>query len=404
MITKIPMPSGGTNTDRLRVIAWKKQVGDQVSRGDVLLEVETDKAVLEVESFARGTLLKQAVPEGEFAAVGEVIAFVGNPQDANDLETSAAKESPVHELDDSRPTDGSTMSAAPGGPERLVEPSSTPGVRATPAAKKSIRELGVSIAAVYASTGKETLHADDVARFVAARRQLASAESKTFDLQPLTMMRRNIAERMQIGASVPTFAVEVEVDMSSCTRLRSEMNARRNGDKLAYHDVISKCAAIASRSYPLVNASFTEEGIRIFRSVNVGIAVSLDEGLVVPVVTDVGRKDLITVATENAENIRRVRSGKFDPDLLALGTLTISNLGSYAITRFRAILNPPQSCILAIGSIQSRPVWREGGWREFPVMSITGTFDHRVMDGAYGARFLQELKNLLEHPQSLFNY
>ncbi len=398
------MPSGGTNTDRLRVIAWKKQVGDPVGRGDVLLEVETDKAVLEVESFAKGTLLKQAVPEGEFAAVGEVIAFIGNPQDAKDLETSAAKESPAHEADDSRPMPSSTMSAAPKVPERLVEPSSTPGVRATPAAKKSIRELGVSIADVYASTGKQCLRADDVARFAAARKHVDSTELKTFDLQPLTIMRRNIAERVQIGASVPTFAAEIEVDMSSCTRLRSEMNARTNGHKLAYHDLISKCAAIASQSYPFVNASFTEAGIRIFRSVNVGVAVSLDEGLMVPVVMDVVRKDLMTVATENAENIRRVRSGKFDPELLANGTLTISNLGSYPIARFRAILNPPQSCILAIGSIQSRPVWREGGWREIPMMSITGTFDHRVVDGAYGAKFLQELKNLLEYPHSLFNY
>jgi pyruvate dehydrogenase E2 component (dihydrolipoamide acetyltransferase) len=215
-------------------------------------------------------------------------------------------------------------------------------------------------------------------------------------------MRRIIAERMHAGSSVPTFAAEIEVDMSACMRLRSDLNQHAKEGKFAYHDIIAKCAAIAVGDHPLINASFTPEGIRVRREVNIGIAVSLDHGLVVPVVRGVRGKDIKAIARENANNIAQVRTGKFDPILLENGTLTISNLGKYPISRFTAILNPPQSCILAIGAIQSRVIWVDGAPREQPTATITGTFDHRVIDGSYGAEFLTDLKQLLEHPHLLF--
>ena len=151
-----------------------------------------------------------------------------------------------------------------------------------------------------------------------------------------------------------------------------------------------------------MNASFTDKGIRVFRSVNIGLAVSLEQGLAVPVVCDVRGKDIAALAEANAANIAQVRTGKFDPKILENGTLTISNIGKYPITRFTAILNPPQSCILAVSAIQSRGVWVNGQLREQPTAAITGTFDHRVIDGRYGAEFLTGLKELLEHPASNF--
>jgi pyruvate dehydrogenase E2 component (dihydrolipoamide acetyltransferase) len=397
------MPSGGTNTDRLRVVSWKKQVGDPVSRGDVLLEVETDKAMLEVESFARGTLLKQAVPEGDYATVGEVIAYIGSAQDAKELESTLVEQAPAGAGKDSQRMDANATRLATNDVTAPVTRSSG-AVRATPAAKRAARELGVTLAEVYTSTQKEILRVEDVKGFAATRERGVEAQWMRYDLQPLTGMRRNIAERMQIGALIPTFSAEIEVDMGNCVRLRSEIKARSDGVNVAYHDIIAKCAAVACQGFPLVNASFSEQGIRVFRSVNVGIAVSLDHGLVVPVITDVGRKDLLTVARESAEYIRLVRTGKFGPKLLENGTFTISNLGGYPISRFSAILNPPQSCILAVGAIQTRPVWQEDKWRECLMVSVTATFDHRVVDGAYGAQFLSALKSTLERPKPIFDF
>lgn len=407
MLTKIPMPSGGTNTDQLLVISWKKQVGDPVKRGDILLEVETDKAVLEVESFAAGVLLKRAVEEGEYCTAGEVIAYVGKPEDDAELDRPVAKIEPeASEIDDFAPivTPKSTK-PAPSTPAGRATPAplSAGGVKATPAAKKAARDLGLDLQDVRKRAGKEVLHRDDVSQVARQQGPAAdSSDSMAYELRPLTTMRRIIAERMQLGASVPAFTAEIEVDMSGAMQLRSDLNAHLRDVRVGYHDILAKCVAIAAADYPLVNASFTEDGIRIYARVNIGLAVSLDQGLAVPVVTNVREKDIAAIARENTANIAQVRSVKFDPKVLENGTFTISNLGVYPISRFTAILNPPQSAILAVGAIQSRPVWVEGRWAERPTVSLTGTFDHRVVDGAYGAQFLTRLKELLEHPHLIF--
>lgn len=421
MLTKITMPSGGTNTDQLRVVSWKKQEGDAVKRGDILLEVETDKAVLEVESFAQGTLLKRLVEEGSYGTVGEVIAYIGKPEDLKALEAEPAPSTPTagnrSEPASSTPTASDRSEPAPIVPATVpsgVE--TTPTVRAdssnlkakaTPAAKKEVRDRGLDLAEVHRSVGKEILRRNDVVQFVSASAGPSKAthaigditgDGTGFTLVPLTPMRRIIAERMATGSSVPTFTAEIEVDMTSCVRLRSELNQHFKDSRFGYHDIIAKCAAIAAMDYPFVNASFTDQGIRVFQSVNIGIAVALEQGLVVPVVRDVRRKNLASLAEANAANIAQVRTGKFDPKLLENGTFTISNLGKSPITRFTAILNPPQSCILAVGSIHSRAVWVDGQFRQQPTAAVTGTFDHRVIDGKYGADFLTRLKELLEHP------
>ena len=281
-------------------------------------------------------------------------------------------------------------------------------MKATPAAKKEVRDRGLDLAEVHRSVGKDILRRSDVAQFASVStgssppQATVLGDATDFTLVPLTPMRRIIAERMRAGSSVPTFTAEIEVDMTGCIQLRSELNEHSKGSRFGYHDIIAKCAAIAVENYPLVNASFTDQGIRVFQSVNIGIAVSLEQGLVVPVVCDVRRMDIASLAKANAANIAQVRTGKFDPKLLQNGTLTISNLGMYPITRFTAILNPPQSCILAVSSTQSRGVWADGQLREQPTAAITGTFDHRVVDGKYGAEFLTHLKELLEQPISLF--
>jgi pyruvate dehydrogenase E2 component (dihydrolipoamide acetyltransferase) len=411
MLSKITMPSGGTNTDQLLVVSWKKKAGDAVKRGDILLEVETDKALLEVESFAQGTLLKRLVEEGSYGTVGDVIAYIGNPEDLIALETESTPSKPTaDDLDVITPTEPTTL------PTPVSEPETTPSaqadssnrtVKATPAAKKEARDRGLDLAEVHRSVGKEILRRSDVVQFsgVSAgspNSSRATGDVTGFTLVPLTTMRRIIAERMEAGSSVPTFTAEIEVDMTGLIRLRSDLSEHFKGIKFGYNDIIAKCVAIAAGDYPLVNASFTDKGIRIFRSVNIGLAVSLEQGLAVPVVCDVRGKDIAALAEANAANIAQVRTGKFDPKILENGTLTISNIGKYPITRFTAILNPPQSCILAVSAIQSRGVWVNGRLREQPTAAITGTFDHRVIDGRYGAEFLTGLKELLEHPALIF--
>jgi pyruvate dehydrogenase E2 component (dihydrolipoamide acetyltransferase) len=413
MLTKVTMPSAGTNTDQLLVVAWLKNVGDVVKRGDILMEVETDKAVLEVESFAQGTLLAKKIEEGSYGTVGDVIAYIGNPGDMKELDSAPQQtESAAAEVDDFTPI--VSPSAAQKDSHPLVHTGSKlpvkGGVKATPAAKRSAKDLGMNLDDVHQRVGKEILRRADVIQLAGEPGRPSTALSTpaaavgnvmACDLIPLSPMRRIIAERMQVASTIPAFTAEVEVDMSACIRLRSDFNQFAEGTKLSYHDIVAKAVAIAASDYPLVNASFTDTGIKVFRAVNIGLAVSLEQGLVVPVVCDVRAKNIAALARENASNIAQVRTGKFDPRLLENGTFTISNLGKYPISRFTAILNPPQSSILAVGSIQNRPVWSTGQWREQATASLTGTFDHRVVDGSYGAEFLTRLKELLEHPHIL---
>jgi pyruvate dehydrogenase E2 component (dihydrolipoyllysine-residue acetyltransferase) len=411
MLSKITMPSGGTNTDQLLVVSWKKKAGDAVKRGDILLEVETDKALLEVESFAQGTLLKRLVEEGSYGTVGDVIAYIGNPEDLTALETGSAPSKPAAaDLEVITPAEPTTLATVVSESETAPPAqadSSNRTVKATPAAKKEARDRGLDLAEVHRSVGKEILRRSDVVQFSGVSAgspdsSRATGDVTGFTLVPLTTMRRIIAERMEAGSSVPTFTAEIEVDMTGLIRLRSDLSEHFKGIKFGYNDIIAKCVAIAAGDYPLVNASFTDQGIRVFRSVNIGLAVSLEQGLAVPVVCDVRGKDIASLAEANAANIAQVRTGKFDPKILENGTLTISNIGKYPITRFTAILNPPQSCILAVSAIQSRGVWVNGQLREQPTAAINGTFDHRVIDGRYGAEFLTGLKELLEHPALIF--
>ncbi|HEV2487357.1 MAG TPA: dihydrolipoamide acetyltransferase family protein [Terracidiphilus sp.] len=401
MLTTINMPDGGQNTDQLLVVSWKKQLGDSIKRGDILLEVETDKAVLEIESFAEGILLAQAVPEGTYGTAGEPIAFIGNPEDTKELPDIPSQKtvSPVgihtNEVVNFTPAQASAAHAEP-----KLDIEANGGIRTlkvSPAAKKRARDLGLDIAEVARRSETLIVHAADIDR--ADHPTLEN--SQPYELIPLTATRRTIAERMTQAAMVPAFTAEVEINMTGCIRLRDRLNAPGSSARVSYHDIVGKCLARAVQEHPLVNASFADDGIRVFRQVNLGLAVSVDRGLIVPVVLDVGSKRLAQLASENTENIVKVRSGKFDPRLTECGTITLSNLGMFPVSRFTAILNPPQSCIVALGSIQSRAVWVDGKCQECPVTILTATFDHRVVDGAYGAAFLARVKQIMENLESI---
>src|ERR1700722_1809602 len=249
MLSKITMPSGGTNTDQLLVVSWKKKAGDAVKRGDILLEVETDKALLEVESFAQGTLLKRLVEEGSYGTVGDVIAYIGDPEDLKALEPEPAPKKPTaSDLDVVTPTGPTTLATPASEPETTPSAqadSSNRTIKATPAAKKEARDRGLDLAEIHRSVGKEILRRTDVAQFSGVSAgspdsTRANGDVRGFTLVPLTTMRRIIAERMVAGSSIPTFTAEIEVDMTGCSRLRSDLSQHFKDIKFGYNDIIAK--------------------------------------------------------------------------------------------------------------------------------------------------------------------
>jgi pyruvate dehydrogenase E2 component (dihydrolipoamide acetyltransferase) len=400
MLHKITMPDAGQTTDQLVVARWLKQVGDAVARGDALLEVETDKATVSVESFAQGKLLKRLAQEGETATAGAVIAWVGEEADLA--------------LADGKPDAApppAVPAAAASAPAAAPRPAGPPGrVRASPAARKAARELGLDLSEIARATGKPVVKRGDVLAYRAPAPAAAlpppvfdrSPDPASFELVRVSRTRQTIASRMvQSVTTIPAFTLEVEVDMTRCAALRKELNARGGDLRIGYHDLLAKCVAVAARKHPLVNASWREDGIRVYRAVNVGLAVAREEGLVVPVVKDVAGKSLGAVARENAENIAAVRGGTIRPEVLEGGTITLSNLGMFPVRRFTAIINPPQSCIVALGAIADRPAWSGGAWEARPTLCVTASFDHRVLDGAQGAAFLKDLQELIESPAML---
>lgn len=401
MLNKITMPSAGQTTDTLTIVRWVKSVGEPVKRGDILLEVETDKANLEVESFAKGTLLKILFSEGDAVKAGEVIALVGAEGDLVAAAAEPATSAPAPDADDD--DYAPILPAAAAGGNSRQEPAVSPKpcptgpvlYQASPAAKKVARDRNVSLECVAAATGKSLVKKADVLAF-----EDGTAGSSDYDLVPLTAMRRTIAARMLASTStIPTYTVEIEADMTALVAMRSEY--KRAGEKVAFHDLLTKCVASAIDKHPYINGSYSDEGLRIHKRINVGIAVAMDNGLIVPVVRDVRHKRIAGIARDSAALVEKARSGKLTQQEIQGGTITISNLGVYPVSRFTAIINPPESCILAVGGTINRPCLVDGQLQERPVATITATFDHRIIDGAYGAAFLADCKRYIENPLAM---
>lgn len=399
MLKKIVMPSAGQTTNELTIAAWKKSVGDTVARGDVLAEIETDKAILSIESFAKGTLLKILVEEGASALVGDVIAYVGEAGDLNaDVDPSPSPATNTIDDDDYAPISKHPTPAAQTPPVPTIE--APQGWKASPAAKKAARDRNLSLDEVANVTGKEQIKLADVLNYAPAIPKTVSASQPAItgdELIPLTSMRKTIAHRMlESTTTVPTFTLEVEVDMRGIQALRETLKAQ--GKKFAFHDLFAKAAAATISGHKLINASWSDQGILCHGAVHVGIAVSIEGGLVVPVVKDVQAKGLGQLCADSATLIAKAREGRLLPEEMSGGTITVSNLGMYPLSRFTAILNPPESCILAFAGTKNTLVLENGVPVEVPTVAVSATFDHRVVDGAYGASFLADYKACLENP------
>jgi len=432
-ITKVVMPKLSEAMESGKIIKWLKKEGDRVQGGDILAEVETDKADVEMEAFGAGVLRKILAQAGEKAPVGTLIGVIAEPSD--DISALLAGAPPAAEAagvgaassarKDTRPEAAPTAAAtppAPAPPRPAVVPApaavtaaggiampASPGrVKASPLAKKIAAQSGVDLRLLEGTGPGGRIIRRDVeqasARGVSARPAAAvpTLAGPEYEDRPLSPIRATIAKRMPLSkAPVPHFYVTSEVAMDRAWELREELNAIEDQPKVSVNDFVVRASALTLMKHPEINASFQGDSIRVWRRAHIGIAVALEDGLITPVLRDCQAKSLVQIAEEARGLAERTRARKLRATELSGATFSISNLGMFDVAEFSAIINPPEGAILAVGSVRRVPVVEDAGLGVGRRMMLTLACDHRVMDGAMGARFLQDLKRLLEEPLRL---
>jgi pyruvate dehydrogenase E2 component (dihydrolipoamide acetyltransferase) len=417
---EVPMPKLSMTMEEGELITWVKQEGDQVRAGDVIAEVNSDKVEMEVESPADGTLVRHAAAEGDVVPVGAPIATLAT--EAEDLLGGLLGPAEGTAGGDGNGAGSAAAPAEEAAPAAAPEPEPAPtgdGPRpVVPAARRRATELGVDLATISGTGPDGLIRVADVEAAVrpAAPTPAPAAAGTTTpapaapapaaaDVEevPLSAMRRVVARRLvESMQSAPHFYLTVTVDAEPLFAFRAELNrqlAPRDEDlKVSVNDLIVKACAVLLRANPDLNVSFGGDKLLRHKRVNVGIAVAVDGGLVVPVVRNADQKALTQVAREAGELIGRARAGKLAGDDVGGGTFTVSNLGMFGIEQFTAVINPPEAAILAVGAALAEPVATDQGVEVRRRMRLTLSIDHRALDGATGAGFLQQLKTTLEHP------
>ena len=417
MPSQVIMPKLSDAMEEGRLLQWLKKEGDRVQGGDVLASIETDKAEIELESFGAGVLRKILVAEGETVPVGRVIAIVAEPdEDISSLVGAAAAAAPAKaEVKASVPPapTPATLPAPPKveakAPPAPAAPAAESGwIPASPIARRMARDAGVDLAKIAGSGPGGRILERDIEAFLGAKaQQMGGAEvpvgEREFEDKDLSTIRKTIAARMtQSKAPIPHFTVTVEADMGEAQHLRGSLNAvDPSAEKLSINHILIKAVALALKRNPVVNAAYADGKIRLFKKVHIGVAVALEDGLIVPVIRDCDRRSLGEIAREAKSLIERARGKKLRPEEYSGGTFAISNLGMYDVVEFTAVIDPAHGAILAVGAIEEKPVVVNGQIVIRQRMRLTGSFDHRIIDGAMGAKFLQEVKKILENPVQL---
>jgi len=425
--TVITMPLLSDTMTEGVIAEWHFKVGDTIKSDDVIADVETDKATMEVTAYADGTLLYIGVEKGQAAKVNDIIAIVGKegtditPLLKNPAAASGKTEKPTEKGTD-EPASASAESKAPQATEREEEPqvasSDDSRVKASPLARKIAKDKGISLNEVKGTGDGGRIIKKDVELYspaakteaapAAATKTEAPAAATTISIpqyvgeeryteKPVTQMRKTISRRLSETFVIPHFYLTMKIDMDSAIQARAKINEVAPV-KVSFNDLVIKAAAVALKQHPAVNASWQGDKIRYNEHVNVGVAVAVDEGLLVPVVRFADGKSLSHISAEVKEFAQRAKAKKLQPADWEGSTFTVSNLGMFGIDEFTAIINAPDSCILAIGGIDQVPVVKNGQIVPGNIMKVTLTCDHRVVDGATGAAFLQTLKSLLEEP------
>ncbi|HRO75693.1 MAG TPA: pyruvate dehydrogenase complex dihydrolipoamide acetyltransferase [Crocinitomicaceae bacterium] len=397
------------------VAEWHKKVGEKVSSGELIAEIETDKATMEFESFYDGTLLYIGVEKGKGAPVNAILAIIGQEgEDISALIQGGAKaETPKSEAPKAEPVQAETPKVETPKTVEVQKPTPTPiavpsnsgdRVFASPLAKKLAEEKGIDINAVRGTGDNGRIVVRDVEHYVpyvpASVSPIISAPAgvESYEDTAVSQMRKTIARRLgESKFSAPHFYLTINVDMDNAMAARKAINA--SGDvKISFNDMVIKASAMALTKHPIINSSWLGDVIRKNHHVNIGVAVAVDEGLLVPVVRFANTKGMAQIGEEVRSYAKKAKDKKLQPSDWEGSTFTISNLGMFGIDNFTAIINPPDSCILAVGGIQNIPVVKNGQVVAGNVMTLTMSCDHRVVDGASGAAFLQTLKDYLENP------
>ena len=418
MATTIVMPQMGYDMREGTVVRWRKQEGEDVSRGEVIAEIETDKATVEMEAYSTGVLGRIVVEEGRTVPVGELIAVITDPGEsipsveeltgrsdsAGDAPQGEAAQPPTP---DATPAPPSLTRDAPG-----VATSAPPdgGVRATPIARRLAREKGLDLARISGTGPGGRITEADVLGY--------EEQTKTAPPPPpssptpaaasggrveLSRMRRAIARvTTQSKQEAPHFYITSEIDMSEAMAFRRQLNdALDDGTRVSVNDLVIKAAAKTLEKFPSFNASFQEDSIEFHPEINIGFAVAMEEGLIVPAINHCQNKSLAEVAKASSDLIERAQGGTLRVEEYTGSTFSISNMGMFDVDSFAAIILPPNAAVLAVATVKEQPVVRDGQVAIAQVMKATISVDHRVADGAEGAQFLMELKRYLEHPVSL---
>jgi pyruvate dehydrogenase E2 component (dihydrolipoamide acetyltransferase) len=440
MATTVVMEALSPTMEEGRLVEWKKQPGDAVAVGDVLAEVETDKAVMELVARAAGSLLQHAVAPGSTVPVGNPVAYIGQPGEVVDAAAPTPSEAQATQPVPSANTPTSMPPAPPAAaateglgevvmPAVGVAPVSAPvhdggRVKASPLARKKAAERGLDLGAMTGTGPEGRIVLRDVegakgggkaptrpasptagaARPAAATppaRPIAVTPGESFTDVPLSQMRKTIAKRLaQSIGPVPTFYLTAEADMERAAAARESLNALGEG-KVSFNDIILKATAVALRQHPACNAWWQDDRIRYWNDVHLSMAVAIEDGLITPVIRHADRKTLREIGAEARDLAERARARKLAPEEYTGGTFSVSNLGMFEIDEFTAIINPPEAGILAVGRIAEKVVAHEGQPAVRRQLRLTMSCDHRVIDGATGAAFLRTLVRMLENPLAL---
>lgn len=425
MAEVIRMPRMSDTMEEGNIVGWLKKVGDPVEPGDVLAEVETDKATMELESYHEGVLLHIGIEEGPvpvdgvLAVIGEegedfqaALDAAGSSSESADASSSAEPANePSSSKSEAEPAPVAVEAAAP-----VAVDNGDKRVKASPLAKKIASEAGVDISAISGSGDQGRIVKRDVESFIENKPAVSPAPSKeeskpavpafsfngsgdaNYQDTPVSQMRKVIARRLgESKFSAPHFYLTVEIDMSNAIEARKQMN-ELSPVRISFNDLVVKACAVALRQHPAVNSSWLGDKIRMNGNINIGVAVAVDDGLLVPVINHADMKSLSQINTEVKTLAGKAKERKLQPAEMSGNTFTISNLGMFGIEEFTAIINPPDACILAVGGIIDKAVVKDGEVVPGKRMKVTLSCDHRVVDGATGAEFMNTLKGILEEP------
>ena len=409
-VIKMPRLSD-TMTDGV-VAKWHKKIGDKINEGDLLADIETDKATMEFESFQEGVLLHIGVEETQTAAVDSILAILGEKgEDISALLLDTKSDDNLQEVKtDSNEIEVVVSDTTPINQDTVVisktdtkETSSDPNrlLKISPLAKRMAKEQSIDVNSINGSGDGGRIIKRDIENYSKPLVNIDRVSTESQDV-PITQMRKTIAQRLsQSKFTAPHFYLNMDVVMDDVIKARKDINAN-NDIKISFNDILVKAVSMAIKKHPDINASWLDTHITLHSDINIGVAVSIDSGLVVPVIKNADLKSFSQISSETKMYIDKAKSNKLQPSDWNSNTFTISNLGMFGIDNFTAIINSPDACILAVGAIKEKPIVKDGAIAVGNIMSLTLSCDHRVVDGVVGAKFLQTLKNMLESPVMIF--